>query len=152
MRLGRSLEGEIIRIDTTRPQTTLLLGDPGIGKTTLCRYVVRWWLARTAEHVVVSAARRAEWADLSECSRLSLHDLWAEPARSLLEARVLVTPGGRVLRGFDAYRWLLPRLPALSWSWPFWFIPGVAWVGRRIARGRCEGSDALSARPVSARN
>jgi hypothetical protein len=49
---------------------------------------------------------------------------------------VLVTPGGRVLRGFDAYRWLLPRLPALSWSWPLWFLPGVAWAGRRIARGQ----------------
>jgi len=56
--------------------------------------------------------------------------------KTLLGERVLVTPGGRVLRGFDAYRWLFPRLPALSWSWPFWFIPGVAWAGRRIARSR----------------
>jgi hypothetical protein len=79
--------------------------------------------------------------------------------KTLLEEMVLVTARGRVLLGFDAYRWLLPRMPALSWTWPLWYLPGVAWAGRklylRIARGRsvlarCEGNDACEVRPASA--
>lgn len=86
MRLGRTLDGEVAWIDTASPQAILLLGDPGMGKTTLCRYLVRWWLARTDEHVVVSSDRRAEWADLSECSRLSLRDLAARSTPTCLHA------------------------------------------------------------------
>jgi predicted DCC family thiol-disulfide oxidoreductase YuxK len=81
--------------------------------------------------------------------------------QTLLEEMVLVTARGRVLLGFDAYRWLLPRMPALFWTWPLWYLPGVAWAGRklyrRIARGRsvlarCEGNDACEVRPASAQN
>jgi predicted DCC family thiol-disulfide oxidoreductase YuxK len=63
---------------------------------------------------------------------------WAR--RDVLEERVLVTPAGRVRTGFDAYRWLAARLPALAWSTPLWYLPGVAPLGRalyrRVARGR----------------
>jgi predicted DCC family thiol-disulfide oxidoreductase YuxK len=78
--------------------------------------------------------------------------------RVLLEEMVLVTPSGRVRMGFDAYRWLAARFPATAWTLPLWYLPGVAFVGRRIyrrmARGRtvlarCEldGACALEAQP-----
>jgi len=105
---------------------------------------------------------RAVLTTLDVFGRMDARDAFsAEPPpgvdrKTLLEERVLVTPGGQVLRGFDAYRWLLPRLPALWWSWPLWFLPGVASAGRcldrRILRSRGEGAQAVSAGPASARN
>lgn len=70
---------------------------------------------------------------------------------ALLDEMVLVAPDGSLRKGFDAYRWIVPRLPATAWTLPFWYLPGVAPVGRRLfrrlARGRtvlasCEASSA----------
>jgi len=61
---------------------------------------------------------------------------------------VLVTARGRVLKGFEAWRWIAVRLPALAWSLPLWYLPGVAFASRRLhrrfAHGRSEGAGPLS--------
>jgi predicted DCC family thiol-disulfide oxidoreductase YuxK len=70
----------------------------------------------------------------------------------------LVPPGGAILEGFYAFRWLSRRLPALWLIWPFLWIPGVAPVGVRIydlvarnrfAFGACDGDacDRTTAEP-----
>jgi hypothetical protein len=57
---------------------------------------------------------------------------------------VLVTPRGRTLTGFDAIRWLAPRFPALAWSLPLWYLPGIPLAGRTLFRRICR------ARPIPA--
>jgi predicted DCC family thiol-disulfide oxidoreductase YuxK len=75
---------------------------------------------------------------------------------SLLEEMVVVTWRGDVYRGFDAWRWLLARMPALCVLAPLAWLPGVSFVGRRIyrrlARGRtllsrCEGAEVCETVP-----
>lgn len=63
---------------------------------------------------------------------------------ALLEDMVLVTPSGTVLRGFDAYRWLLPRMPAAAWSAPLWYFPGAARIGRALYRRVANGRSTLA--------
>jgi predicted DCC family thiol-disulfide oxidoreductase YuxK len=63
------------------------------------------------------------------------------------EEMAVVTPEGRVLRGFFAARELSRRLPALWVLMPVLFAPGAEWVGTRVyawvaanrARRLCEG-------------
>jgi predicted DCC family thiol-disulfide oxidoreductase YuxK len=70
--------------------------------------------------------------------------------KALLEEMMLVTSRGIVYQGFDAWRWLLARLPATCLLAPLAWLPGAAFVGRRIYRrlarsrtilSRCEGSE-----------
>jgi hypothetical protein len=75
VQLGTTLDGDPVHLDTSRPSVTLLLADPGHGKTTLVRFLTRWWLARGETTVTVHARRPDEWADLSEERRLALRDL-----------------------------------------------------------------------------
>lgn len=68
--------------------------------------------------------------------------LCQEPVASapLLEQMHLLTPDGRWHRGFEAFRWLAWRLPALWPLAPLLYLPGVPWLGQRcylwIARNR----------------
>jgi hypothetical protein len=93
VRLGATLDGQVARLDTGRPTATLLLGDAGLGKTTLTRYVARW-LARTEHRVTVATDEPYEWADLGSCSRLRLttvvDEAWATLAVATEGARELV--------------------------------------------------------------
>jgi hypothetical protein len=79
VRLGTTLDGSIARLDTNTPSLTMLLADAGDGKTTLARYLTRWWLARTGTTVTVHARRPREWTDLSHLAHLQLLDLEGNP-------------------------------------------------------------------------
>jgi predicted DCC family thiol-disulfide oxidoreductase YuxK len=87
--------------------------------------------------------------------RVHATDARGVPAESLprgvgpsdvLEERILVTARGRVLKGFDAWRWIAVRLPALAWSLPLWYLPGVAFAGRRLYRRFAHGRSAPAGR------
>lgn len=71
LRLGASMLGETVSFDSSTPQTFLVLGDAGAGKTTLARYVTRWWLADTARHAHVFASMPWEWSGI----RAPINDL-----------------------------------------------------------------------------
>jgi hypothetical protein len=64
VRIGTTLDGRAVGFDTTSPRPLLLVGDVGRGKTTLARYLLRWWLANTVRHAHVFAQTPSEWADL----------------------------------------------------------------------------------------
>jgi hypothetical protein len=68
LRIGVTLDGRPAGFDTTSARPLVLVGDPGHGKTTVARYITRWWLAETTRHAHVFASRPGEWADL--CSSL----------------------------------------------------------------------------------
>lgn len=68
VRIGTTLDGQAAGFDTSSTRPLLLVGDVGRGKTTIARYLARWWLANTARHAHVYARSTSEWADL-RCER-----------------------------------------------------------------------------------
>jgi hypothetical protein len=68
VRIGTTLDGQWAGLDTLSTRPLLLVGDVGRGKTTIARYLVRWWLANTVRHAHVFARFPGEWADL-RCER-----------------------------------------------------------------------------------
>ena len=65
VRIGTTPDGLAAGFDTSSGDSLLLVGDCGRGKTTVARYLTRWWLANTSRHVHVFAHNPGEWADLS---------------------------------------------------------------------------------------
>ena len=53
-----------IVVDTEADATVTVVGDPGTGKTTLARYVLRWWIARGGHRYAVVPSRAHEYADV----------------------------------------------------------------------------------------
>jgi predicted DCC family thiol-disulfide oxidoreductase YuxK len=96
------------------------------------------WLGRTEHHDIAHAwpaiQRRFPKLNLDQCMR-DMH---------------VITAGGQIYRGFDAYRslaWVLP----LAWPiLPLLYLPPVRWLGwkiyRRIADNRraCSVGDKVS--------
>lgn len=74
VRIGITATGELVTFDTASTRPLLLVGDSGRGKTTICRYLTRWWLADTDRHAHVFTPASTEWADL-RCHRHHL-DEW----------------------------------------------------------------------------
>lgn len=64
VRIGITGAGEAVRFNTSAGPPLLLIGDFGRGKTTIARYLTRWWLANTRRHAHVYAETPSEWADL----------------------------------------------------------------------------------------
>ena len=54
------------------------------------------------------------------------------PKRALARMQLLPPGKSKPLEGFDAFRWIAGRLPALWITVPFLWIPGAGWIGRRI--------------------
>ena len=50
------------------------------------------------------------------------------------EMRVTRLSDQRTLGGFDGFRMLMPSILLLLPAWPFMWIPGVPFVGRRVYR------------------
>lgn len=65
LRLGITLDGRPAGFDTTAATALVLVGDPGRGKTTLARFITRWWLADTGHRARVWTPYPYEWADLN---------------------------------------------------------------------------------------
>jgi len=102
--------------------------------------------------------KRLSYRDARDTEHLPESAVPLEPGR-LLEEMHLVTPDRRrVHTGFRAFRWMAGHLPLLWLLWPWLFLPGIPWLGRKlyrwIAKHRyhlvpCDdGQCALPARPV----
>jgi predicted DCC family thiol-disulfide oxidoreductase YuxK len=60
--------------------------------------------------------------------QISIRDFRTQPSpvvsdEQLLKALYLVLPDGRALPGFEAYRYVVLRVPGLWWQVPFFYIP-----------------------------
>jgi len=76
LHLGSTIDSDSVAVDLASAGLVVLVGDPGSGKTTLARFIARWWLeqsgtqsatqlGRTPESLRVLTASSHEWADLS---------------------------------------------------------------------------------------
>ncbi len=63
LRIGTMLDGQPAVVESVDAVPVVLLGDPGSGKTTLARYLARWWLADTRRHGHVFSSEPGEWVD-----------------------------------------------------------------------------------------
>lgn len=64
VRIGTTLAGRPAGFDTSSGRTLVLVGDVGRGKTTIARFLTRWWLASTPRHTHLYARTPTEWSDL----------------------------------------------------------------------------------------
>jgi predicted DCC family thiol-disulfide oxidoreductase YuxK len=86
----------------------------------------------------IALLRRLDWlhvlnyVNVRDPDQLAACDVIVPQGR-LLEEMHLITPGGRqLLHGFNAFRWMAWRLPALWLLAPFLYIPGVPTLGQRV--------------------
>jgi len=101
------------------------------GRCALCRRMQRLGM-------LFDWLRRVTWRDFRDPSvRARIPDL---PPERLEREMAVVTPDGRVHWGFFAWRELAIRFPLTLFPGSLLFLPGVAWLGRklyaRIARKR----------------
>jgi predicted DCC family thiol-disulfide oxidoreductase YuxK len=96
---------------------------------------------------VLDGARRLRYVDLERETARARELLPNDSIEAMREQMAVVTPEGRVLRGFFAFRELSRRLPPLWVLVPLIYAPGADWVGTRVyawvaanrARRLCEG-------------
>jgi predicted DCC family thiol-disulfide oxidoreductase YuxK len=108
---------------------------------------------------VLDGARRLRYVDLERESARARSVLPGVSLAAMREEMAVVTPEGRVLRGFFAFREVSRRLPLLWVLVPLMYAPGAEWVGTRVyawvarnrARRLCEG-DACRVHGVHARH
>src|SRR4051794_35357610 len=66
IRLGHTIGGNPVHLDSQNPRIHALIGDTGTGKTTTARFISRWWSANHPRSVCVLAAHPEHWADLAD--------------------------------------------------------------------------------------
>ena len=80
--------------------------------------------------------------------QVSIRDFRTNPSpvvtdEQLLKALYLVLPDGRALPGFEAYRYVVLRVPGLWWQVPLFYIPVLSrlfghriynWIARNRSR------------------
>ncbi len=86
----------------------------------------------------VAQLKKLDWfgvlryADARDREHLPATDPPLNPGRLLEEMHLVTSAGGRIYRGFGAFRWLAWRLPLLWPLAPFLYLPGVPAVGQRL--------------------
>jgi predicted DCC family thiol-disulfide oxidoreductase YuxK len=96
-------------------------GDCGVCRTTIA------WLA------ALNWSRRLRFLDLGRWESVAAAHPSLDRDACLRDMHV-VTRGGRVYSGYDAYKAVAWRLPLTLWIAPLMALPGVSHVGRRIYR------------------
>jgi predicted DCC family thiol-disulfide oxidoreductase YuxK len=93
--------------------------------------------------------------------QIKIRDFRTNPSPVVADAQLekalyLVLPDGRALPGFDAYRYVVLRVPGLWWQVPFFYVPVLSrFIGRRIYawvaanRTRLSSLGMAALRPVS---
>jgi len=64
IRIGRGLDGAPVSFETTGAALLVLVGDRDRGKTTLARYLARWWVADARRTARVFAEEPHQYGDL----------------------------------------------------------------------------------------
>ena len=95
------------------------------GRCGLCQRSMRSLAARDARKVF-------RFVDLHSVDVTTMHPSLTREA--CLDALHVVTPRGRVLQGFFAFRHVWARSPWTAWLVPALYVPGVPLIGRTVYR------------------
>ena len=120
-------------------ETTQILYD---GQCSLCQRAIARLRRRDTRH-------RLTFMDLHSVDVSRIHPSLTTEA--CLRDMHLVTPQGRVLSGFDAFRHIAAQLPAWRWWAPLLRVPPVPVIGRLIYRWIARRRHALPHRCASGR-
>jgi predicted DCC family thiol-disulfide oxidoreductase YuxK len=86
----------------------------------------------------VALLRRLDWlhrlsyVNVRDRDHLPPRDPPLDPDRLLQEMHLLTPQGQGTYHGFQAFRWMAWRMPALWLLAPFLYLPGMASLGQRI--------------------
>ncbi len=92
--IGHGMDGSPVHVQTTTDRVVVLLSDPGQGKTTLARYLTRWWIADPRRTARIFATRPHEYTDL-----MTVRSVVVLPLVDV--DRALVAPSSRELTVID---------------------------------------------------
>jgi predicted DCC family thiol-disulfide oxidoreductase YuxK len=121
--------------------------DRYAGKRALVFYDGRCGMCSGGQRIVqrLDLVGRTDWVNFRETDRMQAHpEIDLELAEKEM---ILLTPDGRQRIGYDAYRWMAWRIPAMWFLAPLMTLPVVSWIGRRVYawvaanRFRLSGSD-----------
>jgi predicted DCC family thiol-disulfide oxidoreductase YuxK len=94
-----------------------------------------WWKRRTGPMEMIYDGRcgfcvrsMAWFAAFDGLGQIALRDFRKDPSpvvsdEKMEKALYLALPGGRALPGFEAYRYVVLRVPGLWWQVPFFYVP-----------------------------
>ncbi|MEX2213829.1 MAG: DCC1-like thiol-disulfide oxidoreductase family protein, partial [Phycisphaeraceae bacterium] len=82
---------------------------------------------------IFDVGKRIEFRDIHD-RELMQRDLPGVTYAQSLKEMMVVSPGGKLTRGFDAFRTAMRVLPALWLILPLLYLPGVSHLGRRVYR------------------
>ena len=64
VRIGSAVDGSPVSVDTATASVLVLVGDQARGKTTVARYLARWWIADPVRAARIFAEHPHQYADL----------------------------------------------------------------------------------------
>ena len=94
-----------------------------------------WWKRKTGDMEMIYdgqcgfCVRSMAWfLAFDGLSQIRIRDFRTDPSPVVSDAQVekalyAVLPDGRALPGFEAYRYVVPRVPGLWWMIPFFYVP-----------------------------
>jgi predicted DCC family thiol-disulfide oxidoreductase YuxK len=104
-----------------------------------------WWKRRIGAMEMIYDGRcgfcvrsMAGFTAFDGLNQIAVRDFRTNPSPVVSDAQVekalyLVLPGGRALPGFEAYRYVVPRVPGLWWLVPLFYLPGLSrLIGRPL--------------------
>jgi len=89
------LDGQPAVVQSVDAVPVVLIGDPRSGKTTLARFIARWWLADTSRHGHVFSSTPGEWVDFRSrlAPRLGLAACRPGECLAVIEGSCAAPPG-----------------------------------------------------------
>jgi predicted DCC family thiol-disulfide oxidoreductase YuxK len=104
-----------------------------------------WWKRRIGPMEMIYDGRcgfcvrsMAGFLAYDSLGQIAVRDFRTNPSPVVSDAQMekalhLVLPDGRALPGFEAYRYVVPRVPGLWWMIPFFYVPVISrLVGRPL--------------------
>ena len=97
-----------------------------------------WWKRRSGEMEMIYDGRcgfcvrsMAWFLAFDGLSQIKVRNFRDDPSPAVSDAQMekalyLVLPDGRALPGFEAYRYVVPRVPGLWWQIPLFYVPVVS--------------------------
>jgi len=141
----------------------MIMGHMSFVRPEWLRRLGAWWKRKMGDMEMIYdgrcgfCVRSLAWLlAFDGLGQIKIRDFRSNPSPVVSDAQVekalyTVLPDGRALPGFEAYRYVVPRVPGLWWLVPFFYVPVVSrlfghpiynWVAANRSRLSAMSSDA----------